>query len=142
MIDASPWCEETRWSHLTLYTKDIWELAAGQAKKIELMAKKSYIVGNVSVKLKINGKEEVYTLWWNQYKLILMMMIVNMIICWNTLQHTYNIIFLILHVYTSPSQSPSLSISFSLSWSFECSNSIMEEPLWENMLYFANTSHY
>lgn len=63
MIDASPWCEETRWSHLTLYTKDIWELAAGQAKKIELMAKKSYIVGNVSVKLKINGKEEVYTLW-------------------------------------------------------------------------------
>lgn len=59
-VKASPWCEATRWTHMTLYFKKVLELKAGQNKEVVLVGKKNHIEGSAMIQLKIDKEEEVY----------------------------------------------------------------------------------
>lgn len=57
-VKASPWCETTKWTQMTLYGKNLWELKAGGIKKVGFAGKKNHIEGSVNMWLKIDEGEQ------------------------------------------------------------------------------------
>ena len=52
-VKASPWCEGTRWTHMTLYFKTPIELEAAQKKQVSFSGKKNHLEGSAIIKLKV-----------------------------------------------------------------------------------------
>lgn len=56
-VKASPWCESTRWTHMTLYFKSLMEIKAGESKQLVFSGKKNHLEGSANIKLKIGEME-------------------------------------------------------------------------------------
>lgn len=65
-VKASPWSENTRWTHMTLYFKEMMDLKAGETKNLVFVGKKNHLEGNAVIKLKIDDHEEVYAFSWTK----------------------------------------------------------------------------